>query len=180
MSISYEIVSLKDFNSQKIFTEYYYAIYASAIIKEPGSEIEGDDLSAKKDHISYDVRSTLKKYERKTITTRADFLYDSLPSIRKFFEKSLSDRNFDMFYYPNDEDDVIGEVEFQVISRTLNLENPGSSDAILQDQTGAEISVTPVLTESKNGGCLNFNIISAKIPRLKNNERFGIKWSWSK
>src|SRR5437764_3406659 len=73
ISISYEIVALKDFDSEKIFEEYYEGLYASNIIKEPGSEIEGPDKDPQKAYCKFDINTTMKKFDRKTITTRVDY-----------------------------------------------------------------------------------------------------------
>ena len=179
VSISYEIIALREFNSEKIFPEEYTTLYATKIVKEPGSELETDDQNPSDQVATYDVTTTMKKFERKTITTRADYLYDSIPLSRKFFERMLNGSDFDMFYYQNSEDDVIGEVEFQIISRTLKLLHPNMDDAIYENASKKETSINPQLIQS-NGQCLNFNIITTKIPRLFNNEQFGIKWSWTR
>jgi len=180
ISISYEIIALREYNSEKIFSEYYYALYATNVIKEPGSEIEGPDFNPLKTHLVYDLTTTMKKYERKTITTRADFLYESLPGSRDFFSQKFAGHKFDMFYYPNKEDDVIGEVEFQIISRSLRFQTPSQSDAIYERASGKQDPINTTLTLSNDSvGCLHFNILTAKIPSLYNNENFGIKWSWS-
>lgn len=179
ISISYEIVALRDFNSEKIFPEYYEALYAAKVLKEPGSEVEGDDKNPKDNICVYDINTTMKKFERRTITTRADFLYDELPTTRKFFDKDFTGLNWDMFYYPNKEDDVIGEVEFQVISRSLKFNTPSANDAIMEDANNKQVAANPQLILS-NGDCMHYNIITSRIPRLKNNESFGIKWSWNR
>jgi hypothetical protein len=179
ISISYEIVALRDFNAEKIFSEYYEALYATKVLKEPGSDVEGDDKNPKDNICVYDIVTTMKKFDRKTITTRADFLYDSLPYTRKFFDKDFSGDNWDMFYYPNKEDDIIGEVEFQIISRSIKFNTPAANDAIMEDANNKEIAANPQLVVS-SGECLNYNIITSKVQRLKNNESFGIKWSWNK
>jgi hypothetical protein len=178
VTISYEIVALRNFKNEKIFSEYYESLYAAKALKEPGSEIESDDANPNDNICVYELVTTMGKYDRKTITTRSDFLYESLPATRKFFNKSYAGYKWDMFYYPNKEDDIIGEVEFQIISRTLKLAPPSSSDAIKKEANNREDPISPQLTIS-NGDCLNFNIITAKVPRLKNNETFGIKWSWN-
>lgn len=177
VTISYEIVALKKFNSEKIFQEYYDANYAENVLKEPGSEFEGPDLNSKKTTCKFKVITSMEKYERKTITTRADFLYNEFPQVREFFDKNIAGQNWDMFYYPNNEGDIIGEVEFQLISRSLKFKTPETNDAILEDANSKQIPINPQLIIS-NGDCLNFNIITAKVSRLKNNETFGVKWSW--
>ncbi len=177
ISISYEIVALRDFNAEKIFPEYYEALYATQVLKEPGSEIEDDDKNPKDNICVYDITTTMKRYERKTITTRADFLYEELPITKQFFKKEFTGYNWDMFYYPNKEDDVIGEVEFQIISRSLKFNTPLASDAILEDANRKQIPMNPQLILS-TGDCMHYNIITSRISRLKNNESFGIKWSW--
>ncbi len=177
ITISYEIVALKSFNSEKIFSEYYEALYAEKVLKEPGSEIEGDDKNPKDNICTYDIVTSMDKYERKTITTRADFLYNKLPTKRKFFEKELNGLNWDMFYYPNNEDDVIGEVEFQIISRTLKFKTPLINDGLVEDASRKQTSTNPQLTIS-NGNCMSYNIITSKIKRLNKNESFGIRWNW--
>ncbi len=177
ITISYEIVALKSFNSEKIFSEYYEALYAEKVLKEPGSEIEGDDKNPKDTICTYDIVTSMDKYERKTITTRADFLYNKLPTKRKFFEKELNGLNWDMFYYPNNEDDVIGEVEFQIISRTLKFKTPLINDGLVEDASRKQTSTNPQLTIS-NGNCMSYNIITSKIKRLNKNESFGIRWNW--
>ena len=179
VSISYDIVALRDFKAEKIFPEQYDVVYASNVIKEPGSEEESEDQNPSKSIAAYDVITTMKKYEHKTITTRADYLYDSLPLHRKFFEKELHTSNEDLYYYPNKEDDVIGEVEFQVFSRTLKFENPSKDDAVFKDEKGVKTSIATNLGNSK-GGCLKYNIITANITSLKNNQSFGVRWAWSK
>ncbi|PJJ61028.1 hypothetical protein CLV45_2465 [Hymenobacter chitinivorans DSM 11115] len=178
VSIDYEIIALKDFNSEKLFEEYYNAIDAIDVLQEPGSEIEGKDANPQPAILTYQLTSTLKKYERRTITTRADFIYNTLPAQRTFFNKIIAGTNTDIFYYPNNEDDVIGELEFQIISRSLDLNTPAKNDVILSTDDGKEITLDPVLVESRDNGCLNFKIITAKVPRLLNNSKVGIKWSW--
>lgn len=178
ISISYEIVALKDFKDQKIFQEYYKALYAYDVIREPGSEIEREDKNPQSVICDYDVITTMKKYERKTITTRADYLFSSLPPTRKFMGENVTDNNWDFFYYPNEEDDVIGEVEFQIISRTLVFNNPTPDDAIFIDDRGSKHTITTQLLKSKEN-CLHFNILTAKVPVLKNKESFGVRWSWN-
>jgi len=179
ISTSYEIVALQDFNAEKLFEEYYEALYATNVIKEPGSENEGPDKDPQKTYCKYDLMTTMKKFERKTVTTRVDYLYDSLPEKRDFFKTSYTGKNFDMFYYPNNEDDVIGEVEFQIISRSLDLTTPDQNDVIVTDANGKETPIVPKLVLG-NGSCMHFNILTATIPRLKNRESFGIRWVWSK
>ena len=177
VSISYEIVALREFNDQKIFQEYYKALYAENVVREPGSEREGNDKNPQKVICDYDILTSMKKFERKTITTRVDYLYASLPRTREFMGQNITKDNWDFFYYPNAEDDVIGEVEFQVISRTLKFNAPAPDDAIYIDDKSNSHNLTPQLLKS-NGNCLNFNILTSKIPELKNNETIGIKWSW--
>lgn len=179
VSISYEIVALKEFKDQKIFQEYYKALYAENVVREPGSEREGNDKNPQKVICDYDIITSMKKFERKTITTRVDYLYNSLPRTREFMKQNITNDNWDFFYYPNTEDDVIGEVEFQVISRTLNFNSPLQDDLIYIDDQGSSHTLTPQLLKS-NGECLHFNILTTKIPRLKNNEEVGVKWSWSR
>lgn len=179
VSISYEIVALRDFNDQKIFQEYYKALYASNVVREPGSEREGNDKNPQKVICDYDIITNMKKFERKTITTRVDYLYNSLPRTREFMKQSITNDNWDFYYYPNTEDDVIGEVEFQIISRTLKFNSPSPDDVVYIDEEGCSHNLTPQLLKS-SGDCLNFNILTTKIPRLKNNEEIGVKWSWDK
>jgi hypothetical protein len=178
VSISYEIVSLKSFNEQTIFQEYYKALYAENVVKEPGSEKEGNDKNPQKVICDYDIITTMKKFERKTITTRVDFLYNILPDTRDFMGQKLTDKNWDFFYYPNAEDDVIGEVEFQIISRTLKFNVPTQNDAIYIDENNKSHTYSPQLLTSY-GDCLSFNILTAKISGLRNNESFGVKWKWN-
>ena len=178
VSISYEIVSLKNFNEQNIFQEYYKALYAENVVREPGSEKEGDDKNPQKVICDYDIITTMKKFDRKTITTRVDFLYNTLPDTRDFMGQKLTDKNWDFFYYPNTEDDVIGEVEFQIISRTLKFNTPMQNDAIYIDENNKHHTYSPQLLTSY-GSCLYFNILTTKISELKNNESFGVKWKWN-
>lgn len=178
VSISYEILALRDFKNQKIFPETYQAVYAVDVVKEPGSEEESDDINPSPQIAVYDVKTSMHKYERKTITTRVDYLYDSLSTTgRHFFGKEIKSKKNDFYYYPNKEDDIIGEVEFQIISRTFKFDNPNSNDAIYEDEKGVRQSIAASLIHG-DGECLKFNVLSTKIPRLKNNESFGIKWSW--
>jgi len=179
VSISYEIVTLREFNDQKIFQEYYKALYADNVVREPGSEREGNDKNPQKVICDYDIITTMKKFERKTITTRVDYLYTYLPRTREFMGQNITNDNWDFFYYPNTEDDIIGEVEFQIISRTLKFNSPLPDDAIYIDDQSISHTFTPQLLNS-NGDCLHFNILTTRIPRLKNNETVGVKWSWSK
>lgn len=178
ISISYEIVALKDFEDQMIFQEYYKALYAENIIREPGSEREENDKNPQKVICDYDIITSMKKFERKTITTRVDYLYNLLPKTRQFMGKDITDNNWDFFYYPNNEDDVIGEVEFQVISRTLKLNPPLPDDAIHIDDKRTSHNLETKLLKSK-GECLHFNILTTKVPKLKNKESIGIRWSWT-
>lgn len=178
VSISYEIVALRDFNAEKIFQEYYEGLYATKVLPEPGSEIEGDDVSPKNTSCKYDIITTMKKFERRTVTTRADYLYEKLPETRAFFSKETAASNWDMFYYPNNEDDVIGEVEFQIISRTLQFNSPAVNDAIFEDASGKKVPIDLKLTRGR-GECVKYNIITSRVARLKNNEKVGIRWGWN-
>jgi len=177
VSISYEIVALKNFKDQKIFQEYYQALYAYDVLREPGSETQGQDKNPKDVICNYDIITTMEKYQRKTITTRADFLYTVLPATRVFMGDEITDENWDFFYYPNEEDDVIGEVEYQIISRTLQFNTPTPDDAIHLDENRSKHTISTQLLKSK-GDCFHFNILTAKIPRLHNKEHFGVKWTW--
>jgi len=178
VSISYEIVSLRELSDQTIFQEYYKALYAVDVIREPGSEKEGNDKNPQNVICDYDIITSMKKFERKTITTRVDFLYNNLPDTREFMGQNFTNKNWDFFYYPNTEDDVIGEIEFQIISRTLKFNTPLQNDVIYIDETSKSHTYTPQLLKS-HGDCLHFNILTTKIKELKNNESFGIKWSWN-
>lgn len=177
ISISYEIVALKEFNDQKIFQEYYKALYAENVVREPGSEREGNDKNPQKVICDYDIITSMKKFERKTITTRVDFLYTSLPKTREFMGQNVTNNNWDFFYYPNAEDDIIGEVEFQIISRTLHFKTPLPEDAMYMDDKSTTHTLNTQLLRS-NGSCLQFNILTTKVDKLRNNETVGIKWSW--
>jgi hypothetical protein len=179
VSISYEIVALRDYNEQPIFQETYKALNAENVVREPGSEKEGNDKNPQKVICDYDIITSMKKFERRTITTRADFLYNALPETMTFMGQSITNKNWDFFYYPNNEDDVIGEVEFQVMSRTLKFNTPTQEDAKYINEDNKPFTYTPQLFIS-SGECLHYNILTTKIPRLKNTESFGIKWSWSK
>lgn len=177
-SISYDIVALRDFNSEKLFSEQYNALYAKDIIKEPGSEIESSDLNPTKTTLVYDLTTSMKKFEHRTVTTRADYFYDSLPQMQKFLDQVVNGNKMDLFIYPNNEDDVIGEVEFQVISRSLKFNAPQDGDGLLEDSKGTKLSLKPNLTISQEGGCTPFNILTIKVDHLPNNARIGMKWTW--
>ncbi|MBV4360490.1 hypothetical protein [Pinibacter aurantiacus] len=180
VSISYEVIALRAYNSEKIFSEEYNALYAKNVVREPGSEEEGPDGDPNAIHLIYDLKTSMAKYERKTITTRADYLYDTLAASREFFKRVFTGRNFDMFYYYNKEDDVIGEIEFQIISRSLKFDNPNTDDALYEKASGQITAIKPDLILSNEAvGCMQFNILTCKIPRLNYNDKFGIRWKWT-